>query len=136
MGSEGLCATLGLSLQPKIRQKPGLVIFGCSVSNKTVFIIPFTGVEWDDISRGKHDGSCVDAGGNTVRYFECAMGAGSFVKPNKLYFGKAFGAALHERYVKMDAPEESPGCIIPDAFVTTSSGVQKSIEFLGEHKIR
>jgi hypothetical protein len=58
------------------------------------------------------------------------------VKPNKLNFGKTFSEALQERYVKLDAPEESPGSIIPDAFVTTASGVQKSIEFVGEHKIR
>ena len=39
------------------------------------------GVEWDDVTRGKHDGSAVDAAGATVRYYTCAQGAGSFVKP-------------------------------------------------------
>lgn len=94
------------------------------------------GVEWDDATRGKHDGSCLDSSGNTVRHFQCPPGAGSFVKPNKLRFGKSFVEALRERYVGLDAPEEVPGDIVPDAFVLTSSGVQKSIEFVGEHKIR
>lgn len=33
------------------------------------------GVEWDNITRGKHDGSCVDNDGNYHRYFECVNGA-------------------------------------------------------------
>lgn len=94
------------------------------------------GIEWDDPTRGKHDGSCVDKSGNSVRHFQCPEGSGSFVKPNKLLFGKSFEEALRERYVGLDAPEESPGDIVPDAFVLTSTGVQKNIEFLGEHKIR
>lgn len=94
------------------------------------------GIEWDDIARGKHDGSCVDSTGTTVRHFQCPAGSGSFVKPNKLNFGKSFEQALHERYVSLDAPDESPGDIVPDAFVLTSSGVHKNIEFVGEHKIR
>jgi hypothetical protein len=94
------------------------------------------GIEWDDSSRGKHDGSCLDSKGSTVRHFQCEAGSGSFVKPNKLNFGKTFEDAMGERYVGLDAPEESPGDIVPDAFVMTSSGVAKSIEFVGEHKIR
>ena len=94
------------------------------------------GIQWDDASRGKHDGSCLDSSGATVRYFQCILGSGSFVKPQKVSYGKSFVEALQERYVEMDAPEESPGSIVPDAFVMTSSGVQKSIEFVGEKKIR
>lgn len=94
------------------------------------------GIEWDNAARGKHDGSCQDASGKTVRHFQCPPGSGSFVKPNKVHFGKSFLEALRERYVGLDAPDEAPGDIVPDAFVLTSTGVQKSIEFVGEHKIR
>lgn len=96
------------------------------------------GVEWDDKSRGKHDGSCVDDEGKLHRYFECAYGAGSFVKPSKVFSGKSLNEALRERYVDLNAPaivdEEDPK--LPDAFVSTSKGNKKSIEFFGEKKIR
>lgn len=42
------------------------------------------GVEWDDSTRGKHDGSAVDSSGTFRRYFDCAMGKGSFVKESKV----------------------------------------------------
>lgn len=96
------------------------------------------GVEWDRQDRGKHDGSCVDKAGNLHRYFECANGAGSFVKGNKVGGGISFVQAIQERYVESDAPaltkENDP--TLPDAFVTTSKGNAKPIEFLGEHKLR
>ena len=66
------------------------------------------------------------------------MGAGSFVKGNKVTGGISFVQALQERYVQKDAPsltkENDP--TLPDAFVTTSKGNAKPIEFLGEHKLR
>ena len=58
------------------------------------------------------------------------------MKPSKVSGGRSFTEALHERYVALDAPEVAPGAIVPDAFVLTASGVQKSIEFVGEQKIR
>lgn len=94
------------------------------------------GIEWDNPTRGKHDGSCVDSNNVTHRYFECAMGAGSFVKPNKITKGITFIQALHEKYVELDAPEIAPDDILPNAFVATSKGHLKSIEFVGEKKIR
>jgi tubulin-specific chaperone E len=94
------------------------------------------GVEWDTAGRGKHDGSCVDSAGILYRYFTCIDGWGSFVKPAKVTCGKSFIEVLKERYVTEDAPITAPGNIVPDAFVLTSSGQQKSIEFLGEQKIR
>jgi dynactin complex subunit len=94
------------------------------------------GVEWDDKSRGKHDGSCVDAAGKFHRYFECEMGAGSFVKPIKIKPSYGFYEGLKDRYVEMSAAEIATDNILPDAFVTTASGAQKSIEFVGELKIR
>ncbi len=96
------------------------------------------GVEWDDKSRGKHDGSCVDDKGDLVRYFTCAYGAGSFVKQAKVSAGRSLKDALSERYVTLDAPTitTETDTALPDAFFITSKGNQKSIEFVGEEKIR
>lgn len=71
------------------------------------------------------------------RYFQCSMGDGSFVKTNKVTNGRMLIDALRERYVGYDAPATvGPDSIIPDAYVITSKGHQKSIEFIGEIKIR
>jgi hypothetical protein len=96
------------------------------------------GVEWDDKSRGKHDGSCVDESGQIHRYFKCDYGAGSFVKPAKVALGRTLSDALRERYVDLNAPTilKEDSAALPDAFFTTSKGNQKSIEFVGEKKIR
>jgi tubulin-specific chaperone E len=95
------------------------------------------GVVWDDPSRGKHDGSCVDDAGNLHRYFSCAFGAGSFVKKTKVNLGRSLVEALQDRYVTLDAPTiTETNSTLQDAFVTTSKGNQKAIEFVGEEKIR
>ncbi len=94
------------------------------------------GVEWDDVKRGKHDGSCVDDQGIMHRYFDCVYGAGSFIKMTKVRQGRSLVEALQERYVSIDAPVIVEDTRLPDAFVTTSKGNQKSIEFYGEKKIR
>jgi hypothetical protein len=96
------------------------------------------GVEWDDKTRGKHDGSCVDDGGNLVRHFTCAYGAGSFVKQGKIAGGRSLIEALADRYVTLDAPTitNDADASLPDAFFVTSKGNRKSIEFVGEEKIR
>lgn len=90
------------------------------------------GVEWDNQIRGKHDGSSVDSNGTLRKYFECASGSGSFIKPSKVTYGRSFMSALNERYVSLDAPPVGEA----DAFVSTLKGNQKSIEFVGEEKIR
>ena len=65
------------------------------------------------------------------------MGDGSFVKANKVTKGRLLIDALRERYVGFDAPATvGPDSIIPDVYVITSKGHQKSIEFIGEIKIR
>lgn len=94
------------------------------------------GVEWDDKSRGKHDGSCVE-NGIIHRYFSCSVGAGSFIKPTKIQTGKSFYEGLQMRYVSFDAPEVAGAdSMLPGLFVSTSKGNQKPIEFVGEMKIR
>ena len=55
-------------------------------------------MEWDDATRGKHDGSVADASGALVRYFECAAGRGSFMKPALLSGPVDMLDALRERY--------------------------------------
>ena len=56
------------------------------------------GVQWDDPSRGKHDG---ETGG--VRYFRCDKNtSGSFAKPKKLTRAAGFLEMLQERYEEDD----------------------------------
>ena len=95
------------------------------------------GVEWDTSSRGKHDGSSVDSTGKLHRYFQCANGSGSFIKPAKVSFGRSFLTALNDRYVSLDAPNiADANGTVPNVFVSTLKGNQKTIEFVGEEKIR
>ena len=95
------------------------------------------GVEWDIPSRGKHDGSSVDECGTVFRYFSCQSGAGSFIKPSKVDLGRPLIDALMDRYVRPDAPQIADSdTTLPDAFVNTLKGNQKTIEFVGEEKIR
>jgi len=99
----------------------------------------WVGVEWDDSTRGKHDGSVVTAAGEIVRHFTCVkpgLTSASFLKPNKLNRGTSFMAVLHRRYVGPDAPLEAPNQVFEGAYANTSKGGQKAIEFLGEKKIR
>lgn len=56
------------------------------------------GVEWDEDGRGKHDGMVTDSNERDQRYFECKMGRGSFVRPNKVVRGVSFLSAAYEKY--------------------------------------
>ncbi|XP_059471102.1 tubulin-specific chaperone E-like [Neocloeon triangulifer] len=81
------------------------------------------GVEWDDPSRGKHDG--VHQG---RKYFDtkCAL-AGSFVRPHKVNLGRSCAEALLEQY-------ESSFEAQLTSFRTGSSGMVKTAEFVGFEK--
>ena len=57
----------------------------------------YIGVEWDDVTRGKHNGSAVGSDGVLVRHFVCADGAGSFLKPKKIKRGETYGAVVRRR---------------------------------------
>ena len=100
----------------------------------------YVGVEWDDESRGKHDGSVISRETNQiVRHFKCessSPNAGSFVKPSKLDFGVSFASTLGDRYVKPDAPLLAPNDKFEGCFARTKSGRGKQVEFFGERKIR
>ena len=78
---------------------------------------PWLGIEWDDPSRGKHDGA---TGGK--RYFSCAATApapgtvapapafapASFVRPHKAQLGISLAAAIIERYAGSSADDGAP----------------------------
>ena len=100
----------------------------------------YCGIEWDDSTRGKHDGSVISRATNgIVRHFKCVSSsptAGSFVKPSKLDFGVDFASTLANRYVKPDAPLIAPNNVFEGCVAMTKGGRTKQIEFFGEKKIR
>ncbi len=102
----------------------------------------YAGVEWDDVTRGKHDGSVIcRKTKNLVRHFSIQSGhqnatAGSFLRLNKVDTGVELDKKLiQSRYVDNDAPLVAPNNVLPYT-ARTSSGREKPIEFLGEMKVR
>ena len=91
------------------------------------------GIEWDDVKRGKHDGSAVNAAGETVRYYECAPGAGSFVKPRTVQSAVTVLEALRERYEPDDGLTGASHIL---GAAQTSSGQEVKVELVGADKIR
>ncbi len=100
----------------------------------------YAGVEWDDSTRGKHDGSVISRTTNEiVRHFSLEYASptgGSFLRLNKLDLGVELSMALiRSRYVTPDAELVAPNNVLPYS-ARTSSGREKPIEFLGEMKVR
>jgi hypothetical protein len=96
------------------------------------------GIEWDDPTRGKHDGSVVSSSGERVRHFSCAPGCGSFVKPGKVASGSTLRAAMAERYGSggaVSAEEARAASAGSDMFVHTLRGSVLPVEFVGADKI-
>ena len=91
------------------------------------------GIEWDDVKRGKHDGSAVNAAGETVRYYACAPGAGSFVKPRTVQSAVTVLEALRERYEPDDGLTGASHIL---GAAQTSSGQEVKVELVGADKIR
>lgn len=64
------------------------------------------GIEWDDASRGKHDGSHKGR-----RYFNCLKqaNAGSFIRPSssKLSFGSSFLQSIRYKYINIETEHEN-----------------------------
>ncbi len=86
----------------------------------------WAGVEWDDPSRGKHDGT---TGG--VKYFQCTSGlptAGSFVRIEKVHFGSSVVDAIRARYAEQEASS--------DAYVQTASNRKVLVQLVGEEQVR
>ena len=101
----------------------------------------WVGVEWDDATRGKHDGMVTCKDGSSARYFTCAMGAGRFAKPANLDAGIALSDALASRYVTLGAPLLAPnrefaGEPCREHAHERRTDSTKTIEFYGEMQIR
>ncbi|KAF9469222.1 CAP Gly-rich domain-containing protein [Collybia nuda] len=80
----------------------GTVRFAGNVDNTTGV---WLGIEWDDPSRGKHDGIK-----DSKRYFSCRIqNAGSFIRPSavNLSYGRSFLDALVAKYVEPPHGSES-----------------------------
>jgi hypothetical protein len=100
----------------------------------------YAGVEWDDYTRGKHDGSVICRKTNKlVRHFTLkypSSQGGSFLRINKIDTGVDLDLKLlKSRYVEPDAPLVAPNNLLPYS-ARTSSGRAKPIEFLGEMNVR
>jgi len=85
------------------------------------------GIEWDDPTRGKHDGS-VTKDGEVIRLFQCEAGRGSFLKLRLVRTGTSMVDALVDKYegAKLDGMES----------VNTTTGGEMEVEFVGEDHIR
>jgi hypothetical protein len=91
----------------------------------------WVGVEWDDASRGKHDGS---TGG--VQYFSCRSGAtaGSFVRAEKVPAGVVLLEALQARYSNQKAEgggQQSEG----EVFLRTAGNRKVLVQLVGEDQV-
>jgi hypothetical protein len=98
----------------------------------------YAGIEWDDETRGLHDGSVICRTTNLiVRHFSTSSSTGgSFIRLRKLDLGVALSEALLEqKYVKPEAELVAPENLLPHCAMTCS-GRGKPIEFFGELKIR
>jgi len=104
----------------------------------------YAGVEWDDDTRGKHDGSVICRRTNQiVRHFSLkndkasqTQNGGSFMRLNKIDTGVDLNLQLiRGRYVDHDAPLVAPNNLLPYT-ARTSSGRDKPIEFFGEMDVR
>ncbi|EFJ42091.1 hypothetical protein VOLCADRAFT_67418 [Volvox carteri f. nagariensis] len=92
----------------------------------------WVGVEWDDPTRGKHDGSTAG-----VRYFTCASGttSGSFVRIERVNFGVTILDALRARYNNETA--EHGEIVAPEElYVHTSRRRRLQVQLVGEDKIQ
>ncbi|EGD75075.1 hypothetical protein PTSG_06731 [Salpingoeca rosetta] len=80
------------------------------------------GIEWDDPSRGKHDGSH-----KGVKYFACSHATGgSFVKEKKVNRGVSFLQALETRYGEEEAASH----------VEVNVRQRIEVELVGEDRVR
>lgn len=137
---KSIASASSVPLHTRIRDADGFVgtvVYVGSVASSKNPKEQYAGIVWDDSSRGKHDGSVVCRKTNQiVRHFSCGTTQGSFLKLRKLDLGVTLTATLlRDKYVKMNAPIIAPNNILPHS-ATTSSGRVKTIEFMGEIKIR
>ncbi|KAH8117073.1 RNI-like protein [Phellopilus nigrolimitatus] len=86
------------------------------------------GVEWDDASRGKHDGEK-----DGKHYFTCKVpGSGSFIRPSpSITYGQSFLRALISKYVELPRPSGRKETVI----LGSSNGIIE-VEAVGLDKVR
>lgn len=95
MGASGDRLESAVGVRVEYQGFRGTVCFAGEIAGQAGVWI---GVEWDDPSRGKHDGSH-----NGVSYFKTSHPtSGSFVRPNKVNFGISCVEAIKDRYGKVD----------------------------------
>jgi len=92
----------------------------------------YAGIQWDDPTRGKHNGSVIKDQ-QLYSYFHCDHPTGaSFIKVSQLDTGVCLNESLlYQKYVRKDSPE----CVAPDNQLPHSIG-NKIVELHGEHWIR
>ena len=66
------------------------------------------GIQWDDSTRGKNDGS-VNKDGTEHRYFTCPQGAGSFLKVPLVQTGHSLLTALEAKYAAPPSIQDDSG---------------------------
>jgi hypothetical protein len=109
----------------------------------------YVGVEWDDPTRGKHNGTLIeeqeDGITTSTHYFTTVHATGgSLVKRAKLRTGRALTMdVVHEKYVPMDSTERVAGKdgvlghMLPSKASSSSQQKQgKAVELVGELHIR
>eukprot|EP00798_Chlamydomonas_sp_ICE-L_P007190 gene7190-298_t len=90
----------------------------------------WVGVEWDDRSRGKHDGV---TGG--IQYFQCEPNAGSFVRVEKVNSGVSLLAAVRGRYTNQTT-EMGEDVAREEMYVNTVRNRRVQIELVGEQMVQ
>lgn len=93
----------------------------------------WAGVEWDDSSRGKHDGA---TGGR--RYFSCcsaAPTAASFIRIHKVAPGTSLVEALTLRYTNQLAEGQGGLVDAQQAYVSTASNKKLWVELVGQEQV-
>ena len=120
--------SVGERVRDKVGTSTGTVRYIGTVHTSKNEHLNWCGVEWDSITRGKHDGWIAGPGGGE-RYFTCPLGAGSFVKAQKLQLSKDFVAVMKDRYDHGGNEEE----VINS--VGTLRGKSKPIILVGMDKV-
>ncbi|WPK26127.1 hypothetical protein PUMCH_003472 [Australozyma saopauloensis] len=89
------------------------------------------GIEWDDSSRGKNDGTL-----EGIRYFECIGNAGSFVKASnsKIDPRKLFTEAIEDRYGRTTNDEALQHSIMFSTKTVETVGFEKLNSKLDDYK--
>jgi CAP-Gly domain len=113
---------------------------------------PYVGVEWDEPSRGKHNGTLLDDDDDATGHQQLTTyfttrhpTSGSFVKPAKLRTGRDLTMdVVYEKYVPLDSPYRVAGVDGVLGYVQCGGGKsssssalrQKPVELVGELHIR